>query len=76
MQWKGLYNEKNPTEIRGEHLTRKKTEGERAQHHSVNTTLLFINKKPILGLARGGAYIKLSFFSIILTALVLLVLSL
>ena len=60
MQWNGLYKEKNPTERGNEHLTRERErerekererERERAQHHSVNTSLLFINEKPNLGLA-------------------------
>ena len=52
MQWNGLYKEKNPTERGNEHLTRERErERERAQHHSVNTSLLFINEKPILKLA-------------------------
>ena len=54
MQWNGLYKEKNPIERENEHLTRERErerERERAQHHSVNTSLLFINEKPILKLA-------------------------
>ena len=76
MQWNRLYKERNPIERGDELLIQKETQIKRAQHHFVNTSLLFINEKPIVKLARGRAYAKLSFFSLILTALILSVLSL
>ena len=75
----GLYKEKNTTKKKGdEHFTRKniERERERVKDHTIRTSPLPINEKPILRLARGRIYNELLFLSFILIILVLLVLSL
>ena len=69
-----------PPERGDEHSSRKKRERERererAKDHSVKISPLLINERSILGPTLGRVYTELLLFSFILTALVLLVLSL
>ena len=70
MQWKRLYKERNPLERGDEHSPIKKTkrerererERERANDHSIKISLLLINERSILRLARGRVYIEFLFF--------------
>ena len=45
------YIKKGTPQKEGINILQEKRQRERAQHHSVNTSLLFINEKPILELA-------------------------
>ena len=78
MQWNGLYKEMNPPERRDEHSSRKERERERERENVcfVKISSLLINDKSILELVRVKVYTEFSFFSFVLSALVLLVLNL
>ena len=64
----------NPPERGDEHSSRR--ERERENDRSIKISPLLINDKSILELVLERVYTELSFFSFVLTALVLLVLSL
>ena len=66
----------NPSERGDEHSSRKERERERENVRFVKISPLLINDKSILELIRVKFYIELSFFSFVLSALVLLVLNL
>ena len=66
----------NPPEIGDEHSSRKERERERENVRFVKISPLLINDKSILELIRVKFYTELSFFSFVLSALVLLVLNL
>ena len=66
----------NPPERGDEHSSRKERERERENVHFVKISPLLINDKSILELIRVKFYTELSFFSFVLSTLVLLVLNL
>ena len=75
---KGYIRKRTPQKKGDEHFTRKnrERERERVKDHTIRTSPLPINEKPILGLARGRIYTELLFLSFILIILVILVLNL